>query len=430
MQLLYDTALVGLRETRLPPVVRQVLEALSELVPAWRHSVGVIDTANGVFTVFESRGAGADSFAPGRSVPLAMFGGDLSLLRAGKADRVDDLRDDPGAAGTLRDSPMRSQLLVPIHHEGKLLGTINMGDTEVGRFTDDDEAVARQLAEIVSHVLTRVRLRQELLRAHDDALRASADRESYVAQVSHELRSPLNAVLGYLELLDEEDDEVSLGEVRDVLQRAGTSARMVRHLVDDVLELARSGSSAMNLQAEAIDLSALLAELSITAAPLVARNDNRWVVDCPDDVVPVADPLRLLQALLNLVSNAARFTSGGEVGIRARHVPVDADADPQAAPGVAAEAPNSQIVVEVWDTGDGIDASKLPTLFDPFTQAHRPRAGLGGTGLGLAITDRLVRRMGGRIAVRSEVGEGTCFTVTLPAAGPGQRPTATSRRTP
>jgi len=376
-------------------VVQQVLGTLADLVPSWRQSMGIIDQSRGVFVVYEVHGEGSGHFDAGRSVPLSMFGGDLERLGRGEVDLRDDVSASPHAAGTLRDSPLRSQLLVPIRHHGTLLGTLNLGSTETAAFTEADAEVAAQLAEIVGHVLQRVRLRQELVRAHDDALRASADREAYIAHASHELRSPLNAVLGYLEMLDEEPDEITLCEVRPTLTSAQASARHMRALIDDLLALARAGADEVSLQTELVALPAFLDELVATSKPLMRPQRNRLVVRCPEDAMVHADPLRLHQALLNLLSNAARFTRDGTVSVEVtKH--------------------EHRVCIAVIDDGIGIEASKLPTLFDPFTQAHDPRDGYGGTGLGLAICDRYVRRMGGDIHVTSELGLGTTFTVRLP----------------
>jgi signal transduction histidine kinase len=278
---------------------------------------------------------------------------------------------------------------------------------EAYRQNDDDREMIERSLDISSSELHE--LNRNLLRAHTEAQQALADREraelaeqanraksQFLANMSHELRTPLNAILGYTGLLLEDETETPTGIRRD-LRRIEAAARLQLEMVNDILDLAKIEAGRMELFPQEIDLAELLESTVDAVTPLAAANQNRisWTSTAPA-LPALADPIRLRQALLNLLSNACKFTSGGDVNAR---LYLDAE----------------RVCIEVSDTGIGISAGHLAHLFEPFTQADQSSTRrFGGTGLGLSITHNLVEMMGGEITVTSTPGAGSTFRILLP----------------
>ncbi|WP_342235627.1 response regulator [Inquilinus sp. OTU3971] len=262
----------------------------------------------------------------------------------------------------------------------------------VGVFTDITELKAReaQLGELVDR----------LADARDQATQATLAKSRFLANMSHELRTPLNAIIGLAEMLAEDAEDQALTEFREPLDRVLRAGRHLLELINDVLDLSKIEAGRLDLHEEEIDLAALVADLAGASQPLAARNGNRLVVERPAGLGSMrADQTRLRQIILNLLSNACKFTEGGTVTL-----------------AVARDAEEGWVRFRVSDTGIGMTRDQLGRLFQEFTQADSSTTRrYGGTGLGLAISQRLAALMGGTIAVESEPGVGTSFTVRLPA---------------
>ncbi len=242
-----------------------------------------------------------------------------------------------------------------------------------------------------------VRATLEKLRVQ--ALEASKAKSAFLANMSHELRTPLNAILGYSEMLTEElTDPHAIEDARKI--RAAGSHLM--SLINTILDLSKIEAGRMELFMETLSVSMLVEEVETLARPLAEPNHNRFEVEVEEPVGRmVADQVKLRQVLLNLLSNAFKFTEGGLVRLVVRRVPVGG-AD--------------QIVFRVEDDGCGIAAERLQAIFEEFEQGDPSTSRkYGGTGLGLAISRRFCRMMGGEIEVRSEEGKGSTFEVRLPA---------------
>jgi len=253
------------------------------------------------------------------------------------------------------------------------------------------------VGEAVSWSAHRLRDQQRLVEEQRQMQATVAARTAYFAQMSHELRTPVNAILGYVELIREERDELTMDEVCSDLARVHASATHLLSLVNDILELAKAEAGKTGMRREAVEVAAVIAELDDLARPLMAEHGNRWVVECPERAWVWADARRLRQVLANLVSNAAKFTSHGEVRLVVRRFGDD-------------------VTFTVADTGIGMSAEKLDRIFAPFEQVHDEARHHGGTGLGLAIAAQFVHQMQGAIDVQSEIGVGSRFVVTLAAA--------------
>jgi signal transduction histidine kinase len=250
------------------------------------------------------------------------------------------------------------------------------------------------------HRATAVRLRRAKLAADS----ANLARSIFLAKMSHEFRTPLNAVIGYSELLVEQGEDTGADEQKlQDLRRINAAGRRLLALVTDVLDLSRIESRAVDMSAESFPLHELLAEVTATAQPLVEANGNRLTLDGPVGAEEVTtDRTKLGQVLLNLLSNAGKFTKDGEVVLRARL---------ERRPG------GDWLDIAVEDTGIGMTEDEVGGLFQDFAQANAGIAGrYGGTGLGLSVSQKLCALMGGAISVQSRPGVGSTFTVRLPAA--------------
>jgi adenylate cyclase len=229
---------------------------------------------------------------------------------------------------------------------------------------------------------------------------ASQHKSQFLANMSHELRTPLNAIIGLTEMLTEHAPRFGTEKALEPLRRVLKAGRHLLNLINEILDLSKIEAGKLELNLEQVAIAPIIEEVAATSRPLAERNDNRLVIDCKAEIGAIrADPLRLRQVLLNLLSNACKFTKEGEVALRVRKV---ADG-------------RNWTEFAVSDTGIGMTAEQQVKLFEEFTQADSLTARrYGGTGLGLAITRKLARMMGGDVTVTSEPGKGSAFTVRLP----------------
>jgi len=219
-------------------------------------------------------------------------------------------------------------------------------------------------------------------------------KSEFLTSMSHELRTPLNAILGYTELLQEELEDQP--EVVADLERIHGSGSHLRRLIDDVLDLSRVEAGRLTLEVEEVALTDVLVQLERSVAPLVRARDNALHVGDTELCVR-ADGVRLLQILVNLVGNAAKFTEAGRIDVVANGI-------------------LGGVVVEVADTGRGMDPEQLRRAFQPFETVGNDHLEEGGTGLGLPLSKKLAEAMGGDLTATSRPGEGTKVKVFLPAA--------------
>jgi len=238
--------------------------------------------------------------------------------------------------------------------------------------------------------------------------------------MSHELRTPLNAIIGYSEMLQEDLGGEADAALLDDLKKIQGAGKHLLGLINDVLDLAKIEAGKIDLVVDRFSPGLVIDEVCATALPLVRKQGNRLEKRVPEGLGTITgDSIRLRQVLLNLLSNAGKFTHDGKVRVSAARVTDDDGAE--------------CLRIEVADSGIGMSDEQRARLFRPFTQADSTTTRkYGGTGLGLAISKRLCELMGGRIEARSELGRGTIFTVTLPVsavrpeAGAGERPARAS----
>jgi signal transduction histidine kinase len=293
----------------------------------------------------------------------------------------------------------RRILGMPMLRAGHLLGVIVVCWAEPGPIPEAQEELLKTFAEQAVIAIENVRLFDEVQAKSRQLAEASQHKSQFLANMSHELRTPLNAIIGVSEMLRE--DAEALKQDVEPLDRVLGAGRHLLALINDILDLSKIEAGRMELQLEPFALAPLIANVVKTIEPLAAKNANQVAVQCDAEIGTLhADQMRLRQALLNLMSNANKFTDHGTITIDARQ---------------GQEGSRGSVTVSVADTGIGMTAEQMGKLFQEFSQASSATASkYGGTGLGLAISRRFCQMMGGDITVESELGRGSTFTIRLP----------------
>jgi len=287
-----------------------------------------------------------------------------------------------------------------------MLSEIQLRDSALQRANNELQTSTHELEVEIVH---RKRTQEELLTAKQAAEQASRAKSAFLANMSHELRTPLNAIIGYSEMLEEEVQDLGkISNVRD-LQKIQAAGKHLLALINDVLDLSKIEAGKMQLNIEAFGIADMIEEIVMTLKPAIAKNANEFQLRMPQNIgVMRADVTKVRQILLNLLSNACKFTDHGTILLDVNRVP---------------NAGQDWIQFRVGDTGIGITAEQQENLFHEFTQADISIARkYGGTGLGLAISHRFVQLMKGRIMVESAPGQGSVFTVHLPVQAAGEHP--------
>jgi signal transduction histidine kinase len=388
----------------LQAVLDTLVESAAGLCEA--DSASIHRPIGGAYPYVASFGISRELDAYMRDHPLAPGKGSTlgRTVLEGRIVQVPDVRADPEYTFTeaSRIGGHRTVLGVPLLREGKPIGVVILLRKNVRPFTEKQIALVEIFADQAAIAIENVRLFDEIQDKSRQLEAASQHKSQFLASMSHELRTPLNAIIGVTEMLRE--DAEALKQDIEPLDRVLGAARHLLGLINQVLDLSKIEAGKLELNPQTVQLPPLIDEVIGTARPLAEQNKNRLVVECQEKLGPItADPMRLRQMLLNLLSNACKFTKEGDVTLRARQVG------------------NGQGWFEfaVSDTGIGMTAQQQSKLFEEFSQAEATTAQrFGGTGLGLSITRKLARMMGGDVTVASEPGKGSIFTVRLPGGAP------------
>ena len=290
-------------------------------------------------------------------------------------------------------------LSVPLLREKVPIGMITVARQRVEAFPDKQVELVSTFADQAVIAIENVRLFDEIQDKSRQLAEASQHKSQFLANMSHELRTPLNAIIGVTEMLRE--DAEALKQDAEPLDRVLGAGRHLLALINDILDLSKIEAGRMELNLDTFALPPLIDEVVKTIEPLAAKNGNQVAVHCEVAIGMIhADQMRLRQTLLNLMSNANKFTEKGTVTIAARQTQ---------------ENGRDWVTLSVADTGIGMTSEQMGKLFQEFSQASSKTASkYGGTGLGLVISQRFCQMMGGDITVASEPGRGSTFRIRLP----------------
>jgi len=242
---------------------------------------------------------------------------------------------------------------------------------------------------------------EELKLVKREAEKANREKSKFLASMSHELRTPLNAIIGYSEMLSEEANDQGLQAIGKDLEKIHASGKYLLSLINNILDLSKIEAGKADLHLEEFSLSSLLFDIEMMTAPLIEKNANQLFIDdsnSPESMI--ADETKVRQVMINLLSNAAKFTKQGTIRLTVTTTKIKE---------------YEHVVFTVSDTGIGMDSKQIAGIFKEYSQADVSTSkDYGGTGLGLVISKRFCEMMHGSIDVRSELAKGTTFSVTLP----------------
>jgi two-component system, NtrC family, sensor kinase len=370
---------------------------------------GIVYEFDEIAQTFHARGwhrITAEHLAIVRAEPIRFGEGAVGRTGAIREPvQVADIADErqfvaPQTRGLLVREGLRSLLAVPLVREQRVLGGLVILRRELGAFSPEIVATLQTFAAQSVLAIQNARLFREIEDKSHQLQLASEHKSQFVSSMSHELRTPLNAVIGLTEMMITNAARFGTEKALEPLQRVHRAGTHLLGLINQVLDLAKIEAGKLELDPQTVELVPLIEEVIGTARQLAERNKNRLVAETPENLGSLTvDPMRLRQILLNLLSNACKFTKEGEVKLRARKVADGRD----------------WIELAVSDSGIGMTAEQQAKVFEEFSQADRTTVQrFGGTGLGLAITRKLAHMMGGDVTVASEPGKGSVFTVRLP----------------
>ncbi len=303
-------------------------------------------------------------------------------------------------------NPVKSILICPLEIEGKVIGVITFGRMQESMQLSSDEIdrIQRYITPLATGI-RNARLFDETRAARAEAVESNQAKSQFLANMSHELRTPLNAIIGYSELLREETEEEGHGQYLDDLKKIHGSGVFLLDLISGVLDLTRIEAGKLEISRSHFSIRDMLSEVDMISRPLTQKNGNELSLGDYDDLGEMhSDDSKVRQILLNLLSNAAKFTEQGVIQL-------DVSRDPQ--------DDGDWLTFRVPDNGIGRSAEQLAHIFEAFTQADNSTTRkYGGTGLGLTISREFCQMLGGNISVESNPGHGSVFTVKLPADAP------------
>lgn len=393
----------------LPKLLEEVLDATLELQKADFGNIQLWDEASQTLSIAVQRGFSPvflEQFRVVGEKDAAKESACGRALRLRERIVIEDVHADPAfepyRAIADHEGYRAVQSTPMIAADGRPLGMLSTHFRQPHRPSERDLHLTDLYLRLASELLERLRREQELRQAKDAAERANVAKTNFLSTMSHELRTPLNAVVGFCDLLSSEVSGPLNALQKSHIRRIQASSWHLVEIIDEILTFARAEAGRVEVHAAPVDLAALARNV-VAMLGTQARGLELRLVGVDGRVDVSTDGAKVRQILTNLVGNALRYTERGSVEVE-----------------VTAEA--GSVAIRVRDTGPGIAAESLDEIFEPFVQLDPSRTReKGGAGLGLAICRRLARLLGGDIAVRSEPGRGSTFTLHLPRLASRER---------
>jgi signal transduction histidine kinase/CheY-like chemotaxis protein len=406
----------------LATVLSTIVAKAVELSGTEAGSIYVVDPTTQVLQLRASHGMSEELIAELNQQGIDLSEKTIADAAAKRAPvQVADLKDAAPSSvlSILLRAGFRALLVVPLLGPEGLIGMLVVRRKAPGEFPQHTVDLLQTFAAQSVLAIQNANLFTEVEEKSRQLELASQHKSQFVASMSHELRTPLNAIIGLTEMMVSNAPRFGTEKAAEPLRRVHRAGTHLLGLINQVLDLSKIEAGKLELSPETVNLAPLLEDVIGTARQLAEQNKNRLVLEAQENLGQLTvDPMRLRQILLNLLSNACKFTKQGEVALRVKRV-VDG---------------RNWIEIAVADTGIGMTPEQQAKLFEEFTQADSSTARqYGGTGLGLAITRKLARMMGGDVTVASEPGKGSVFTVRLPASADSQArssPGSDGRRAP
>ncbi len=364
------------------------------------------DETTGVFNPRVNVGMTGEMVASLRESCLKIGQGAVGMAAAGRAAyQIADVEQDPNyrlREVHRRGGGYRAVLGVPLLRDDRLVGGLVIRRINPGEFRPSVVSMLQTFTGQSVLAIQNARLFDEIRQKGAQLEAANQLKSQFLANMSHELRTPLNAIIGVTEMVLEDARDLKRDDEIEPLERVLRAGRHLLELINDILDLSKIEAGKMDLHADTFPIAQLVGDVVKTIEMLAGKNGNKIVLECPADIGSMhADQIRVRQVLLNLMSNANKFTKDGTVGVTVRR---------------EAREGRDWMEIAVTDTGIGMTPEQLSRLFNDFVQADASTTRkYGGTGLGLAISRRLCQMMGGQITVTSEPGKGSTFLMHLPA---------------
>jgi len=400
----------------LETVLATVIARAVRLADADSGTLYQFDEVDGFFDPRANFGVSEEMIEKLRGSRIGMGDGPVGMCAVNRAPvQMTDVDSSNQRVGILwAHEGIRLLVAVPLLRDDHVTGALVIRRRLPNEIAPSIVRLLQTLASQSVLAIENARLFKDSQAKSEQLAEASKLKSQFLANMSHELRTPLNAIIGLTEMLHEDAHELKRAEELEPLERVLRAAHHLLELINDILDLSKIEAGRMDMHIETFAIAPLVAEVVATMSPAAAKNGNKITIECPQEIGEMhADQTRIRQALLNLVSNANKFTEHGSVTVAVARVM-----------GKGSE----EIMMAVSDTGIGMSPEQVGRLFQEFVQADSSTTRkYGGTGLGLTISRRFCQMMGGDIAVESQLGGGSTFTIRLPVRIESAQPAPTGR---
>jgi len=401
----------------LETVLATVIAHAVRLADADSGTLYQYDEADGVFDPRANFGVSDEMIEELRGSRIGLGDGPVGMCAVKRVPvHVTDVEQSAQGVSILwAHDGIRAVVAVPLLRDEHVTGALVIRRKISGEFAPSIVKLLQTLASQSVLAIENARLFKDSQAKSEQLAEASKLKSQFLANMSHELRTPLNAIIGLTEMLHEDARDLKRAEELEPLERVLRAAHHLLELINDILDLSKIEAGRMDMHVETFAIAPLIDDVIATISPAAAKNGNKITVYCPQDIGQMhADQTRIRQALLNLVSNANKFTEQGCVTVDVARVISNG---------------SEEITMAVSDTGIGMSPEQVGRLFQEFVQADSSTTRkYGGTGLGLSISRRFCQMMGGEITVESQLGKGSKFTMRLPARIEAVQPATIIRR--